>query len=163
MLTYSHANRPLGQSERAYYLSYFLKPHKLRSTLENKKKQQQQTKSSKTIIAQPYQSRCCSWGRSSEARIASLRLFNPLTPQAIVCYTGVSSVVTQRSSPQTAAEPHSFPAVNQWEFSSHFLEGVRAEVTPPITAVLLSLLQLWMTEQSKLSRENKPLTGVVWS
>ena len=38
MLTYSHANTPLGQSERAYYLSYFLKPHKLRSTLENRKK-----------------------------------------------------------------------------------------------------------------------------
>ena len=27
-------------------------------------------------------------------------------------------------------EPHSFPAVNQLEFSSHFLEGVRAKVTP---------------------------------
>ena len=25
MLTYSHANTPLGQSERAYYLSYFIK------------------------------------------------------------------------------------------------------------------------------------------
>ena len=24
MLTYSHANTPLGQSERAYYLSYFI-------------------------------------------------------------------------------------------------------------------------------------------
>ena len=25
MFTYSHANTPLGQSERAYYLSYFIK------------------------------------------------------------------------------------------------------------------------------------------
>ena len=25
MFTYSHANAPLGQSERAYYLSYFIK------------------------------------------------------------------------------------------------------------------------------------------
>ena len=25
MLTYSHANAPLGQSERVYYLSYFIK------------------------------------------------------------------------------------------------------------------------------------------
>ena len=24
MFTYSHANTPLGQSERAYYLSYFI-------------------------------------------------------------------------------------------------------------------------------------------
>ena len=24
MFTYSHANKPLGQSERAYYLSYFI-------------------------------------------------------------------------------------------------------------------------------------------
>ena len=29
MFTYSHANTPLGQSERAYYLSYFIKcPYK---------------------------------------------------------------------------------------------------------------------------------------
>ena len=28
MFTYSHANTPLGQSERAYYLSYFIKRHK---------------------------------------------------------------------------------------------------------------------------------------
>ena len=26
MFTYSHANTPLGQSERAYYLSYFINP-----------------------------------------------------------------------------------------------------------------------------------------
>ena len=25
MFTYSHANTPIGQSERAYYLSYFMK------------------------------------------------------------------------------------------------------------------------------------------
>ena len=25
MFTYSHANKPIGQSERAYYLSYFMK------------------------------------------------------------------------------------------------------------------------------------------
>ena len=25
MFTYSHANTPLGQSERAYYFSYFIK------------------------------------------------------------------------------------------------------------------------------------------
>ena len=31
MLTYSHANTPLSQSERAYYLSYFIK--ELRSDL----------------------------------------------------------------------------------------------------------------------------------
>ena len=28
MFTYSHANTPLGQSERAYYLSYFIKINK---------------------------------------------------------------------------------------------------------------------------------------
>ena len=27
MFTYSHANTPLGQSQRAYYLSYFIKFH----------------------------------------------------------------------------------------------------------------------------------------
>ena len=27
MFTYSHANTPLGQSERAYYLSYFIKSY----------------------------------------------------------------------------------------------------------------------------------------
>ena len=27
VFTYSHANTPLGQSERAYYLSYFIKLH----------------------------------------------------------------------------------------------------------------------------------------
>ena len=34
MFTYSHANTPLGQSEHAYYLSYFIKPGaKLVSTI----------------------------------------------------------------------------------------------------------------------------------
>ena len=57
----------------------------------------------------------------------------------------------------------SFPAVHQLEFSSHFLEGVRATVTPSIIALPLSVIHVWMTEQSKLSRENKRSTGVVLS
>ena len=60
-------------------------------------------------------------------------------------------------------EPHFFPAVNKLEFSSHFVEGVRATVIAPIQALLLSVLHVWMTEQSKSSRENKQLTRVVLS
>ena len=44
------------------------------------------------------------------------------------CRTAVFRVVTQRSPPHKRLlriEPHSFPAVSQLEFSSHFLEGVR--------------------------------------
>ena len=46
----------------------------------------------------------------------------------VVCYAAIFSVVTKRSFPQTAAENRTtfFPAVSQLEFSSHFLEGVRA-------------------------------------
>ena len=36
MFTYSHANKPLGQSERAYYLSYFMIKLAVRETKERK-------------------------------------------------------------------------------------------------------------------------------
>ena len=35
MFTYSHANTPLAQSERAYYLSYFIKTDNFRRFLRN--------------------------------------------------------------------------------------------------------------------------------
>ena len=38
MFTYSHANTPLGQSERAYYLSYFIKESI--TNRENRRKQE---------------------------------------------------------------------------------------------------------------------------
>ena len=60
----------------------------------------------------------------------------------LVCYTAVFSVVTQRSSPQTVAdntETHSCLALNQLEFSSRFLEDVRATFALPIKALLLSV------------------------
>ena len=55
-------------------------------------------------------------------------------------------------------EPHSFPPVNLLELSFHFVEGVHAMFavkTPPITALLLSVPHVGMTEQSKSSHENK--------
>ena len=50
--------------------------------------------------------------------------FLHLIGRVIVCYTAVFSVVGHRYFSQTAAER--FRAVSQLEFSSHFLEGVRA-------------------------------------
>ena len=35
MFTYSHANTPLGQSERAYYLSYFIKTDRVAQCANN--------------------------------------------------------------------------------------------------------------------------------
>ena len=62
----------------------------------------------------------------------------------VVCYTAV--FVSSRNVPPhkrlLRTEPHSFSAVNQLEFSSLFLEGVCAKVTPPITAFLLSVLHV---------------------
>ena len=52
---------------------YKLKPHKLRSTSGNRKKKN--THTSKTIIAQAYQSRCCFWRSSSVPE--SLETFQP--------------------------------------------------------------------------------------
>ena len=81
------------------------------------------------------------------------------------CYTAVFSVVTQRSSQQTPAENQTTFLYRgcQLEFSSHFSSHVCGTVTPPITALLLSLPQVWMTEQSKSSGENKQSTRVVLS
>ena len=36
MFTYSHADTPLGQSEGAYYLSYFMKGYKLKAACSQK-------------------------------------------------------------------------------------------------------------------------------
>ena len=36
MFTYSHADTPLGQSEGAYYLSYFIKGYKLKGCMFSK-------------------------------------------------------------------------------------------------------------------------------
>ena len=44
MFTYSHANTPLGQSERAYYLSYFIK-----ESITNRENRRKQEKTWKNI------------------------------------------------------------------------------------------------------------------
>ena len=41
MFTYSHANTPLGQSERAYYLSYFITPYIVLAIVTNDRQRKQ--------------------------------------------------------------------------------------------------------------------------
>ena len=65
--------------------------------------------------------------------------------RAVVCYTAVFSVVTQRSSPLTAAENRTtflsrdWPVIIQFPFSGRCSRNVCGTVTPPITALLLSV------------------------
>ena len=64
MFTYSHANTPLGQSERAYYLSYFINIYiyirarflnnvTAKIGLSNRSKKKQQKKNQKKLAVQP--------------------------------------------------------------------------------------------------------------
>ena len=58
----------------------------------------------------------------------------------VVCYTAVFSVVTQRSSPLTAAENRTTLLSRDYlPFSGRCSRHVCGMVTPPITALLLSL------------------------
>ena len=63
----------------------------------------------------------------------------------VVCYTAVFSVVTQRSSPLRASENQTtflsrdYPIRIQLPFSGRCSRHVCGMVTPPITALLLSL------------------------
>ena len=85
--------------------------------------------------------------------------------KALVCYTAVFSN-TPPHKWLLRIEPHSFPSVSQLEFSSHFLEGVHATfavqwLLQSQLCMLLSVPQVWMTEQSKSSRKDKQSHGVV--
>ena len=72
----------------------------------------------------------------------------------LVCYHAVFSVVTQRFS--SLIEPHSFPAISQIEFRSHFLEGVRA--TFAVWWLLQSQLCLYRCPMCEWqNNQNRPL------
>ena len=96
--------------------------------------------------------------------------FKILLPVHLVCHTAVFSFVTQLSFPQTAAVNRTTllfrgsPIRIQLPFSGRCSHYVCGTVTPPITALLLSVPHAWMTQQSKSLRENKQSTRLkLWS
>ena len=107
--------------------------------------------------------------RNPEKSLAGLPLIQTLafsisvqsaTPTAII------SAITLCSSPHMAAESqttflsHSYPIRIQLPFSGRCSSHFYGTLTPPISALLLSVPHVWMTEKSQSSHENKQSTIV---